>query len=232
MLSQSEPLVIAAGPLLAAGEGVVTLIVIALTVASWIVNLVSQYSQAKPQPVVRPRGNRPQDRDNSGGGDQDRSQRGNPQKKRPQPESRPQGQKKPPKPPPQRRPVAPAATVPSDQEQPRRPLGGSISGRHLETQSLGQGVRESVRDHMVDHTLAKTVARDMQPTVGAAVQEHLGAFSTGMAPPAPGSAVSGRTTAETVVGLFSNPEMLRQTMLANIVLSKPLALSKRQPGGL
>jgi hypothetical protein len=228
MLSHSEPLLVVAGPLLAAGEGVVTLIVIALTVASWIVNMVSQYSQTKPQPVVRPRGNRPPERDS----DQERSQRGNAQKKRSQPETRPQGQKKPPKPPPPRRPVAPAESMPSDQEQPRRPLGGAISGRHLETQSLGQGVRESVRDHMVDHTLAKTVAQDMKQTVGAAVQEHLGAFSTGAAPAAPGLVEFGRSSADTVAGMFRNPETLRQTMLANIVLSKPIALAKRKPGAL
>ncbi len=73
------------GPLLSAGEGVIGLIVVALTIASWIVNVVSQYSQAKPQPVVRPRGNRPQDSDatviRSTFGEQDRTARQNSQKK-------------------------------------------------------------------------------------------------------------------------------------------------------
>jgi hypothetical protein len=221
------------GPLLSAGEGVIGLIVVALTIASWIVNVVSQYSQAKPQPVVRPRGNRSQDsgrdRDSSTFGEQDRPARQNSQKKRSQPEARPgqKPQQKQPKQPQQRRPSAPPPPpVPSDQEQPRRPLGGTISGRHLETQSLGQGVRESVRDHMTDHALSKTVAQDMKSTVGAAVQDHLGAFSTGSPAATVGAAAVGQAQPISVVAMFLNPETMRQTMIANIVLSKPPCLEK------
>ncbi len=81
---------------------------------------------------------------------------------------------------------------------------------------------------MTDHALSKTVAEDMKPTVGAAVQEHLGAFSTGAPAATIGAPSGGGSQRSPILAMFLNPDTMRQTMIANVVLSKPPCLEKRR----
>jgi hypothetical protein len=235
---------------LAAGE-IVGLIVFIITVISWIFNIVSQYSQqqqqrqaanlAKPKPAT-PRPESSQTRREV----DDFIQRQRLEKKR----KRAQERNEPARPPnrPGARPESAKAgggrsggppPLPVEDDSARRPVGGAIANRHVQTSDLGAGVRQSVREHLVDTSLSKTVARDMQPQVSASVQAHLGAFSgdsatrsgtgSNVAPVlSPSAAVS--QSAQSLIQLFRDPVTLRQSMIVNLVLTKPVAMTRRSLG--
>lgn len=221
--------------LLAAGGEIVGLIIGVITVVSWIFNIISQHNQQQQQRQAanaqrqRPAGG------NAGASNtrrevEDFVARQRLEKKR----KRAQERTEPPRPQakgPAGRPVAPPP-LPGGEDGPRRPVGGAISSRHVHTSDLGAGVRQSVREHLVDTSLSQTVARDMQPQVSAAVQSHLGSFTAdrqsqqGSAPAEPTSTGTA-TSAQSLVRLFRNPGTLRQSMMVNLVLSKPVSLASR-----
>jgi len=221
---------------LAAGE-IVGLIIFVITVISWIFNIISQYSQQQQQRQAA-NAQRPRPAAGNGGASNTRRevedfvarQRLEKKRKRAQDRSespRPQGKG------PAGRPAAPPP-LPGSEDSSRRPVGGAIASRHVQTSDLGAGVRQSVREHLVDNSLSQTVARDMQPQVAAAVQTHLGAFTAesqmrqGSAPgESTATGAGAATSAQSLVHLFRNPGTLRQSMMVNLVLSKPAALASR-----
>jgi len=220
---------------LAAGGEIVGVIIGVITVVSWIFNIISQHNQQQQQRQAANAQRARTAQGNAGASNTRREvedfvarQRIEKKRKRSQERSespRPQGKS------PAGRPVAPPP-LPGGDDSVRRPVGGSIASRHVHTSDLGAGVRQSVREHLVDHALSQTVSRDMQPQVSSSVQSHLGSFTAerqsphGSAP-ADSSPAGSATSAQSVVRLFRNPATLRQSMMVNLILSKPVSLASR-----
>jgi hypothetical protein len=212
--------------LLAAGESLVGLIIFAVTIAGWIINIVNQYSQKKPVvPPPRPRPPAPpqaQRQQNPLTREIDtflQEQRTDRKRKRSQDRQRkePAARQTPPPPPPQ--------------EPARRPVGGTISARHVQTSNLGAGVRDSVQEHITSKPLSRTVSQDMAPQIANSVNEHLGLFTAAGAMTEPDrKATQSQTAGDALLGMFRNPVSIKQAMVMNMILTHPTLPDRNRNG--
>ncbi len=211
---------------LAAEGGVVFVIVLIISVISWIVNLV-QGNKPNGKPGNRPRpanqgqselekflqqvvGNKPEPE---------------PEKKRPAPAPKPVGvtgrDKKSGKSKPQsQRPAAAQRPAASSRPAPADRPGARLSQTHLTPTTVGDGVRSHVSSHLEPRNVDALVKRDVegavQRDIGDAVRRDIGVDGTLL--------TVQRAPVHPLIQALRNPQGIRQAIMMSEILNRPKSL--------
>lgn len=193
---------------------IIGLIIFTVSVLSWFVNLVQG---DKPNGAPRPK-NRPRDPVQS---ELEKflqevvGNKGQPEKKRPTPQQVPQQK--------QQRPANAKSGGKGKSQQPRpakaetaaqRP-GERAAATHLQTSSLGQGVRSHLHEFMEPNRVGNAVQQD----INQAVRKDLG-------PTAASDAVVRAGNIHPLAKALRDPQGVRQAILLNEILSRPKSLRR------
>lgn len=123
--------------------------------------------------------------------------------------------------------------LPPAEEQLSHAMGTRRSLVEREGKSDFEGVKRHVSQHLDSHPLAKQVERDLEDRVQESVEQHLGRAGgqrpgaspllTEIANPQPAAP----SLAPSLLHLLREPEHVRQAMVVNEILSRPVALRPR-----
>lgn len=99
-------------------------------------------------------------------------------------------------------------------------------------ENLGADVRQHVAQHLDVNSLSRRVEQDVPNRLQLSVKEHLGEASAKLQAPAIAAAtqVSVNPSARQILDLLRQPGQIRQAMIVNEVLLRPLAIRKRRDG--
>lgn len=132
-----------------------------------------------------------------------------------------------------RRSLGQEATDAKSTEGPRsgRPTPGSDidSRKKPGHQNLGAEIRQHVSQHLDSNSLSQRVQQDLPNRLQQSVTEHLGEASSrlkGTPPPLVASSVS--PSALQLLELLRQPGQVRQAMMVNEILQRPVALRRRR----
>jgi hypothetical protein len=234
-------------PLLADGDAVIGGIIFLITIAGWIVNLISSKNQKgppvanRPRPPQRPRDEKLQQEINIFVEDSGAQRKKGAASRPAAPAGRPPagqppvgqsrtgplgtGQARTGQPPSNRK----IAASPTGRASRKMRPGESLASRPAPiTDTLGTGVKQSLSQHMTDR-VSQEVQQRLAPRVDAEVAADLGPTLTSgasmRAPPLP-AAVSATLRADRFAELLRNPANVRQAIVLNLILSPPPARAR------
>lgn len=201
----------------AAEGGVVFIIVVIISLISWVINLFQGNNPKGPKPN-RPRPNQGQSdlekflQEVVGNKPQAQAEAERPRPAPPRPPKQ-ANQKKPAK---QKPPIAQRPVTPPRTDRP----GARLQQTHLASTGLGDGVRSHVAGHMeprvVDAAVAKDVDNAVRRDIDAAVQRDIGADGT----------ITGtvQRPIHPMVRALRNPDGVRQAIMLSEILNRPKSL--------
>ncbi len=239
-------------PVLAANDGIVTVVIVIFTIIGWIVKIVGNAQEQKKAAEAKKPARRTKTVDDEisvfldeveqrPGGQKPAAQKPatqRPAQQRPAEKPKPQQKKPTPartdrttpargqaaasRPQGNQRPVGSSA----DQQQTKRTTrpGEELARRGSQVSSdLGQQVQQHLQTYMADR-IAQQVSSDVSSRISASVTEHLGQPTA----TATVAATVYHTPTHPIVAVMQNPTTLRQSMMVSMVLAPPIALSRNR----